>query len=84
MIPQMKEDIVNSRYPGQSDEGERLTAQDIEVLTVNVDYGMKEKNPVDHVRFYKKSNVLNRRFAGVHDNSSPMLLSCLQGYAIIT
>jgi hypothetical protein len=34
----------------------QLNAEDIIVHLVNLDYGMKEKNPVNHVRFYLKSN----------------------------
>ncbi|XP_012583823.1 PREDICTED: deoxynucleoside triphosphate triphosphohydrolase SAMHD1 [Condylura cristata] len=33
-----------------------LTAEDFIVDVINMDYGMEDKNPIDHVRFYSKSD----------------------------
>ncbi|XP_065817346.1 uncharacterized protein [Labrus bergylta] len=36
-------------------EGKRnLTSEDFEILVINMDYGMKDKNPVEHMHFYSK------------------------------
>ncbi|XP_060912847.1 deoxynucleoside triphosphate triphosphohydrolase SAMHD1-like [Labrus mixtus] len=31
-----------------------LTPEDFEILVINMDYGMKDKNPVEHMHFYSK------------------------------
>ncbi|OBS58467.1 hypothetical protein A6R68_10432 [Neotoma lepida] len=35
----------------------QLKAEDFEVDVINMDYGMEDKNPIDHVHFYCKSNT---------------------------
>lgn len=34
----------------------RLTENDVAIDVVDLNYGMKDKNPIDHARFYKKDN----------------------------
>jgi len=34
-----------------------LKAEDLIVDVINMDYGMEDKNPIDHVRFYCKSDL---------------------------
>ncbi|KAI0222541.1 Deoxynucleoside triphosphate triphosphohydrolase SAMHD1 [Lamellibrachia satsuma] len=38
---------------------ESMTADDFEILEVRFDYGMREKNPVESVLFYEKTNPKN-------------------------
>ncbi|TFK05068.1 ras-related protein Rab-6A [Platysternon megacephalum] len=48
-------DIVASR-PKNAPQDVELNAEDFIVDVINMDYGMKEQNPIDKVRFYCKSD----------------------------
>ncbi|XP_038225279.1 deoxynucleoside triphosphate triphosphohydrolase SAMHD1 isoform X3 [Dermochelys coriacea] len=48
-------DIVASR-PKNAPQDIELNAEDFIVDVINMDYGMKEQNPIDKVRFYCKSD----------------------------
>ncbi|MEJ1278997.1 SAM domain and HD domain 1 [Cricetulus griseus] len=52
---QLPRDIVNTKpdVPLYA----QLKAEDFIVDVINMDYGMKDKNPIDHVHFYCKNNT---------------------------
>ncbi|CAO2578003.1 Deoxynucleoside triphosphate triphosphohydrolase SAMHD1 [Lemmus lemmus] len=52
---QLPQEIVNTK-PNVHLEAE-LKAEDFIVDVINMDYGMEDKNPIDHVRFYSKNNT---------------------------
>ncbi|XP_036040708.1 deoxynucleoside triphosphate triphosphohydrolase SAMHD1 [Onychomys torridus] len=52
---QLPQDIADTK-PDMPLEAQ-LKAEDFEVDVINMDYGMEDKNPVDHVHFYCKSNT---------------------------
>ncbi|XP_074498627.1 deoxynucleoside triphosphate triphosphohydrolase SAMHD1-like [Sebastes fasciatus] len=52
MIPRWKEELAQPILP----EEDGLTADDFVVLVITMDYGMKDKNPIDKMRFYKKED----------------------------
>ncbi|XP_027722904.1 deoxynucleoside triphosphate triphosphohydrolase SAMHD1 [Vombatus ursinus] len=52
---QLPKDVAASTPQGIALRVE-LKAEDFIVDVINMDYGMKEKNPIDNVRFYCKSN----------------------------
>uniref|UniRef100_A0A8C2WBN6 Deoxynucleoside triphosphate triphosphohydrolase SAMHD1 n=1 Tax=Chinchilla lanigera TaxID=34839 RepID=A0A8C2WBN6_CHILA len=47
--------VADAKPPEIKLEAE-LTAEDFIVDVINMDYGMEDKNPIDHVRFYCKSD----------------------------
>ncbi|XP_025788443.1 deoxynucleoside triphosphate triphosphohydrolase SAMHD1 [Puma concolor] len=52
----LPEDLANSKPKDILIETE-LKAEDFIVDVINMDYGMEDKNPIDHVRFYCKSDL---------------------------
>ncbi|XP_065817244.1 deoxynucleoside triphosphate triphosphohydrolase SAMHD1-like [Labrus bergylta] len=40
--------------PLPDEEENNLKPEDFEILVINMDYGMKDKNPVEHMHFYSK------------------------------
>ncbi|XP_057637424.1 deoxynucleoside triphosphate triphosphohydrolase SAMHD1 isoform X2 [Chionomys nivalis] len=52
---QLPQDIVNTK-PDVHLEAQ-LKAEDFIVDVLNMDYGMEDKNPIDHVLFYSKNNT---------------------------
>ncbi|KAL4234945.1 SAM domain and HD [Mactra antiquata] len=60
VISMDKKDEIRSEVLKHMDPDELscsgLTVDDIIIHLINLDYGMKEKNPVDNVRFYSKHN----------------------------
>lgn len=54
-LPQIKEEIQQAIDPDEL-ESSPLEPDDIIVHLVLLDYGMKDKNPIDSVRFYMKDN----------------------------
>ncbi|CAH6776898.1 deoxynucleoside triphosphate triphosphohydrolase SAMHD1 isoform X2 [Phodopus roborovskii] len=52
---QLPQDIVDTK-PDVPLEAQ-LKAEDFLVDVINMDYGMKDKNPIDHVHFYCKNNT---------------------------
>lgn len=50
----LPQEVANAR-PEMALEAE-LKAEDFIVDVINMDYGMEDKNPIDHVHFYCKSN----------------------------
>ncbi|XP_054429762.1 deoxynucleoside triphosphate triphosphohydrolase SAMHD1 [Pteronotus mesoamericanus] len=47
---------VADTKPKDLKPGTKLKAEDIIVDVINMDYGMKDKNPIDHVHFYSKTD----------------------------
>ncbi|KAF4023613.1 hypothetical protein G4228_015186 [Cervus hanglu yarkandensis] len=48
---------VASAKPSDVQLEAELKAEDVIVDVINMDYGMEDKNPIDHVRFYCKSDL---------------------------
>uniref|UniRef100_A0A4W2FKI5 Deoxynucleoside triphosphate triphosphohydrolase SAMHD1 n=1 Tax=Bos indicus x Bos taurus TaxID=30522 RepID=A0A4W2FKI5_BOBOX len=48
---------VASAKPSDVELEAELKAEDLIVDVINMDYGMEDKNPIDHVRFYCKSDL---------------------------
>ncbi|XP_065778025.1 deoxynucleoside triphosphate triphosphohydrolase SAMHD1 isoform X2 [Muntiacus reevesi] len=48
---------VASAKPSDVQLEAELKAEDLIVDVINMDYGMEDKNPIDHVRFYCKSDL---------------------------
>ncbi|XP_065817342.1 interaptin isoform X2 [Labrus bergylta] len=46
--------LIPSWKKGLAEEKLNLTPKDFEILVINMDYGMKDKNPVQHMDFYSK------------------------------
>ncbi|XP_052040091.1 deoxynucleoside triphosphate triphosphohydrolase SAMHD1 isoform X2 [Apodemus sylvaticus] len=51
---QLPQEVANAK-PEMAPDAE-LKAEDFIVDVINMDYGMEDKNPIDHVHFYCKSN----------------------------
>lgn len=51
---QLRQEVANAK-PEMAPDVE-LKAEDFVVDVINMDYGMEDKNPIDHVHFYCKSN----------------------------
>ena len=48
---------IASAKPSDVELEAELKAEDLIVDVINMDYGMEDKNPIDHVRFYCKSDL---------------------------
>ena len=48
---------VASAKPSDVELEAELKAEDLIVDAINMDYGMEDKNPIDHVRFYCNSDL---------------------------
>ncbi|XP_037628433.1 deoxynucleoside triphosphate triphosphohydrolase SAMHD1-like isoform X2 [Sebastes umbrosus] len=68
MIPRWKEELALPVEDG-------LTPEDFEVLVITMDYGMKEKNPIDKMRFYKKEEP-NKAFKIPESQKSKLYPKC--------
>ncbi|GAB1287127.1 Deoxynucleoside triphosphate triphosphohydrolase SAMHD1 [Apodemus speciosus] len=51
---QLSQEVANAKPEMAPDAA--LKAEDFRVDVINMDYGMEDKNPIDHVHFYCKSN----------------------------
>ncbi|XP_038069887.1 deoxynucleoside triphosphate triphosphohydrolase SAMHD1-like isoform X2 [Patiria miniata] len=54
-VPEMKEEIIGAQETKDMD-GVQLTADQLIIHIVDLNYGMGRKNPIDHMRFYSKAN----------------------------
>lgn len=56
MISETRMSKEIAKYSNEISPSTHLSPADIVIYVVKYDYGMKEDNPIDHVRFYQKSN----------------------------
>ncbi|KAK5923780.1 hypothetical protein CgunFtcFv8_000718 [Champsocephalus gunnari] len=54
-IPQLRKDLARD-IPREGAQADGLTEEDFVVLAVTMDYGRKEKDPIDSMDFYSKKN----------------------------
>ncbi|EDO35455.1 predicted protein [Nematostella vectensis] len=56
-IPDIRREIIDAIPPDVLGGGRAIDSDDVIIHLISFDYGMKDRNPIDELRFYSKDNL---------------------------